>query len=323
MVLQDKNYLVLCIFVFLIKNYILLKIAHHPTYIHPLPERHRFPMLKYDLIPSQLIYEGVVSSDNFFEPVLADFETICLAHDSSYVQQLFDLSIDVKMQRRIGFPLSKELIERERYLIDGTIKGALYALEYGVAFNTAGGTHHAGFDFGEGFCLLNDQAIAAAYLVKHNKARRILIIDLDVHQGNGTANIFEGSECIFTFSMHGDKNFPFVKETSYRDVAMADGIEDQEYLELLDYHLYELLNDIQPDFVFYQAGVDILQTDKLGKLKVSLQGCKERDTRVFKACESRNIPIQVSMGGGYSTHIKDIVDAHVQTYKVAIDIFEL
>lgn len=300
----------------------MLKIAFHSTYIHPLVEGHRFPMLKYELIPAQLLYEGIVSKESFFEPQLADFETCCLAHDPDYVQALFDLSIDAKMQRRIGFPLSEGLINRERYILDGTIQSALYAQEYGVSFNVAGGTHHAGKDFGEGFCMMNDQAVAAAYLLKNGLANRILIIDLDVHQGNGTAHIFEDSSQVFTFSMHGAKNFPFIKERSYLDVELDDGITDALYLSLLKSHLTELMDSIQPDFVFYQAGVDILDTDKLGKLKISPEGCRERDYFVLAMCKKRSIPVQVSMGGGYSVHIKDIVNAHVQTYKVAVDIFD-
>lgn len=299
----------------------MLRIAHHPAYIHPLREGHRFPMIKYELIPAQLLHEGVVSEVNFFRPDLADPSVLLLAHAEDYVQRLLDLSLDAKMVRRIGFPLSQALIDRELYLVDGTIKACLYALEYGVAFNTAGGTHHAGRDFGEGFCLLNDQAVAAAYLLDRKLAQRILLLDLDVHQGNGTAHIFAGHTQIFTFSMHGDKNFPFVKERSHVDVALPDGMDDAAYLSLLKEQLELVFAQFSPDFVCYQAGVDILATDKLGKLKLSEDGCKERDTMVFNTCAEAGIPIQVSMGGGYSVHIKDIVNAHVNTYKVAIDVF--
>lgn len=299
----------------------MLKIAHHTAYIHPLREGHRFPMVKYELIPAQLLYEGVVNKNNFFEPSLADLDTCCLAHDKNYVQQLFDLTLDAKMVRRIGFPLSTSLVERERYILDGTIQSALYALQYGVSFNTAGGTHHAGYDYGEGFCLMNDQAVAAQYLLKEGHARKILIIDLDVHQGNGTAHIFQNNPNVFTFSMHGAKNFPFIKEKSDLDIELIDGIEDEEYLALLTRYLQQLFDEVKPDFVFYQAGVDILSSDKLGKLKVSKRGCEKRDFLVINLCFELGIPIQISMGGGYSTHIRDIVDAHVMTYKTAVDIF--
>lgn len=299
----------------------MLKIAFHPAYIHPLPERHRFPMLKYDLIPSQLLHEGVVANDSFFEPSLASFETACLAHEVGYVGQLFNLTVDPKMQRRIGFSMTEELINRERYILDGTIQSALYALQFGVSFNVAGGTHHAGFDYGEGFCMMNDQAVAAAYLVNEGLAKKVLIIDLDVHQGNGTAHIFKNSDDVFTFSMHGAKNFPFVKEKSDLDVELEDGISDSLYLSLLEENLVPLFGVVQPDFVFYQAGVDILETDKLGKLKVSMEACKLRDYLVLNLCRELKVPVQVSMGGGYSPDIKDVVNAHVQTYKVAVDIF--
>jgi len=300
----------------------LLKIAHHTKYVHPVREGHRFPMLKYELIPEQLCYEGLVSAVNFFEPEMVDFETAALAHDVDYLRRLFDLTLDAKMVRRIGFPLSQELVERERYLVDGTLKSALFALEYGISFNVAGGTHHAGRNFGEGFCLMNDQAIAAAYLLKQGLATRILIIDLDVHQGNGTAHIFEGVSPVYTFSMHGDKNFPFIKECSDRDVALEDGITDDLYLKLLSENLAFLFETVNPDFVFYQAGVDILGSDKLGKLKVSAAGCRERDRMVLESCKVHKVPVQISMGGGYSTQIRDIVNAHVETYRAAIDIFD-
>lgn len=285
-------------------------------------EGHRFPMLKYELIPEQLCYEGLVSAVNFFEPEMVDFETAALAHDVEYLRRLFDLTLDAKMVRRIGFPLSQELVERERYLVDGTLKSALFALEYGISFNVAGGTHHAGRNFGEGFCLMNDQAIAAAYLLKQGLATRILIIDLDVHQGNGTAHIFEGVSPVYTFSMHGDKNFPFIKERSDRDVALEDGITDDLYLKLLSENLAFLFETVNPDFVFYQAGVDILCSDKLGKLKVSAAGCRERDRMALESCKVHKVPVQISMGGGYSTQIRDIVNAHVETYRAAIDIFD-
>lgn len=299
----------------------MLQIAHHPAYVHPLREGHRFPMVKYELIPSQLLYEGVVSLENFFQPKLVEEAYMMLAHDEQYVKALMNLSLDAKMVRRIGFPLSQSLVERERYILDGTIQASLFALQHGVAFNTAGGTHHAGRDFGEGFCLLNDQAVAAAHLLHHKLANNILIIDLDVHQGNGTAHIFEENAQVFTFSMHGDKNFPFIKERSDLDVALPDGMADESYLTLLEGHLEKLFDTITPDFVFYQAGVDILATDKLGKLKLTTAGCRRRDEMVFAKCKQGKIPVQVSMGGGYSTHIKDIVNAHVNTYKAAIEAF--
>ena len=295
----------------------MLKIAYDPIYAHPLPEGHRFPMLKYELIPEQLLHEGLIAKENLFSPVLLDEEVILCTHDKDYWHQLHDLTLPHKEQRRIGFPLSAQLIEREVRIGRGTIDGCHYAFEYGVAFNVAGGTHHAGTNWGGGFCLLNDQAMAANYLLNKQLASSILIIDLDVHQGNGTAQIFENEPRVFTFSMHGANNFPFRKERSDLDIPLSDGITDNEYLNLLYDNLPRLIEQQKPDFIFYLAGVDILQTDKLGKLAISVNGCKQRDKFVFEQCIKHKIPVQVSMGGGYSPQIKDIVDAHCNTYRIA------
>lgn len=299
----------------------MLKIAYDPIYAHPLPPGHRFPMLKYELIPAQLLHEGVITTDNIFSPKPADEENILLTHDADYWHQLRDLTLPPKEQRRTGFPLSAKLIEREIRIAQGTIDGCMYAAQFGVAFNVAGGTHHAGTNWGEGFCLLNDQAIAANYIIFNNLYKRILIIDLDVHQGNGTAQIFEHQPRVFTFSMHGDKNFPFRKEKSDLDIPLDDGTGDEEYLALLYEALPKIINLHKPEFIFYLAGVDILASDKLGKLALSKEACKQRDRFVFEQCLSHLIPVQVSMGGGYSPQIKDIVEAHCNTYRVANDLY--
>ena len=299
----------------------MLKIAYDPIYAHPLPPGHRFPMLKYELIPAQLLHEGVIGEENIFSPAELDEATILLTHDAAYWQQLRDLTLPPREQRRIGFPLSAQLVEREIRIAKGTIDGCRYAFEHGIAFNVAGGTHHAGTNWGEGFCMLNDQAIAANYLLSNDLANSILIIDLDVHQGNGTAQIFENDSRVFTFSMHGDKNFPFRKERSDLDIPLPDGIGDEEYLHLLTYTLPGLIDNQQPDMIFYLAGVDILASDKLGKLSLTKEGCKERDQFVLEQCRQRQIPVQVSMGGGYSPNIKDIVEAHCNTYRVANDLY--
>ncbi|MES2064942.1 MAG: histone deacetylase [Bacteroidota bacterium] len=299
----------------------MLKIAYDPIYAHPLPPGHRFPMLKYELIPAQLLHEGIINTDNLFSPAAVDEATILLTHDADYWHQLRDLTLPPREQRRIGFPLSAELVEREVRIAQGTINGCRYAFEYGVAFNVAGGTHHAGSNWGEGFCMLNDQAIAANYLLANNLATSILIIDLDVHQGNGTAQIFENEPRVFTFSMHGDKNFPFRKERSDLDIPLPDGIADDAYLGILKDTLPRLMESQKPDFIFYLSGVDILASDKLGKLALSKEACKKRDRFVLEQCKLHNIPVQVSMGGGYSPQIKDIVEAHCNTYRVANDLY--
>jgi acetoin utilization deacetylase AcuC-like enzyme len=299
----------------------MLKIAYDPIYAHPLPPGHRFPMLKYELIPAQLLHEGLITEDNLFSPTALDEATILLTHDKAYWENLRDLTLAPKEQRRIGFPLSAQLVEREVRIAKGTIAGCHHAFEYGIAFNVAGGTHHAGSNWGEGFCMLNDQAIAANYLLNKGLSKSILIIDLDVHQGNGTAQIFEQEQKVFTFSMHGDKNFPFRKERSDLDIPLGDGTGDEEYLAILKSTLPGLMEKQQPDFIFYLSGVDVLASDKLGKLSLSKDGCKERDRFVLEQCKSRGIPVQISMGGGYSPDIKDIVDAHCNTYKVANELY--
>ncbi|MDR6943413.1 histone deacetylase family protein [Mucilaginibacter pocheonensis] len=299
----------------------MLKIAFDPIYAHPLPEGHRFPMLKYELIPAQLLHEGVITPGNLFSPDALSEDIILKTHDGHYWHQLRDLTLPQKEQRSIGFPLSARLVEREIRIAKGTIDGCLLAFDNKIAFNVAGGTHHAGTNWGEGFCLLNDQAIAANYLLNNNLAISILIIDLDVHQGNGTAQIFENEPRVFTFSMHGANNFPSRKETSDLDIPLADGVEDEEYLNVLYDTLPKLITQQKPDFIFYLAGVDVLATDKLGKLALSKEGCKARDRFVFEQCIANKLPVQVSMGGGYSPQIRDIVEAHCNTYRVATDLY--
>jgi acetoin utilization deacetylase AcuC-like enzyme len=299
----------------------MLKIAYDTIYAHPLPEGHRFPMLKYELIPAQLLHEGLIGEENLFSPGVLDEEAILYTHDKSYWEQLRDLTLPPREQRRTGFPLSAKLVEREIRIAKGTIDGCEYAKSFGVAFNVAGGTHHAGTNWGEGFCLLNDQAIAANYLLSNKLSSSILIIDLDVHQGNGTAQIFENNTNVFTFSMHGANNFPFRKEKSNLDIPLHDGIGDDEYLGFLKEILPKLVKQQQPDFIFYLSGVDVLASDKLGKMSLSKNGCKERDSFVFEQCIKNKIPVQVSMGGGYSPDIKDIVEAHCNTYRVANELY--
>ncbi|MCX2477604.1 histone deacetylase [Pedobacter sp. MC2016-15] len=298
----------------------MVKIAYDPIYAHPLPEGHRFPMLKYELIPAQLLHEGVIIQDNLFSPELLDEEEVLRSHDAGYWQQLKNLTLPPREQRRIGFPLNAQLLERELRIARGTIDGALHAGKHAIAFNVAGGTHHAGSDWGEGFCILNDQAIAANYLIANKIYERILIIDLDVHQGNGTAEMLQNESRIFTFSMHGEKNFPFRKEVSDLDIGLEDGLEDEAYLSILAETLPQLYARQQPQFVFYLSGVDVLATDKLGKLALTKAGCRERDRMVFQFCRDHQLPVQVSMGGGYSPEIRDIVDAHCHTFKIGIDL---
>lgn len=299
----------------------MLPIAFHPIFKHPLPEGHRFPMLKYELLPQQLIHEGIVTESDFFTPGIIDLKYVLAVHEKDYVYHLLNLTLDTKVARKIGFPLSAKLVERELRIANGTILGCEKALHSGVSFNIAGGTHHAFSNRGEAFCMLNDQAIAARYLLDKKLASKILIIDLDVHQGNGTAEIFQKNPAVFTFSVHGKTNYPFKKETSDLDIPLPDGTSDDAYLKVIHKFVPKLIEQEKPDFIFYLSGVDILETDKLGKLSCTVNGCKKRDEIVFSNCKKFQIPVQVSMGGGYSPEIKTIIEAHANTYRVASDVF--
>lgn len=299
----------------------MLPIAYHSIYKHPLPKGHKFPMMKYELLPQQLLLEGIAEESDFFAPEPADLKHIYAVHEEEYIDHLLNLTLDAKAVRKIGFPLSTELVERKLRIAQGTIKGCEIALKTGVAFNIAGGTHHAFTNRGEGFCMLNDQAIAATYLLNHQLATKILIIDLDVHQGNGTAEIFQHHSNVFTFSVHGQTNYPFKKEVSNLDIGLATGTSDQEYLAIINEYVPKLINQEKPDFIFYLSGVDILESDKLGNLNCTLEGCKTRDEIVFSNCKKFQIPVQCSMGGGYSPEIKTIINAHTNTYRVAADLY--
>ena len=299
----------------------MLPIAFHPIYKHPLPEGHKFPMLKYELLPQQLLLLGIAEEKDFFAPEIIDLEHVFAIHEKNYVDSLLNLTLNEKAVRKIGFPLSAALIERELRIAQGTVSGCEKALQTGIAFNIAGGTHHAFTDRGEGFCMLNDQAISAKYLLDKKLAKKILIIDLDVHQGNGTAEIFQNNAKVFTFSVHGKSNYPFKKEESSLDIPLLNKTGDEEYLKIITELVPKLIEQEKPDFIFYLSGVDILETDKLGNLSCTLEGCKTRDEIVLSHCEKYQIPVQVSMGGGYSLEIKTIIDAHSNTYRVASDIY--
>ncbi len=298
-----------------------MKIAFHPLFSYPLPKGHRFPMEKYELLPKQLLHEGTCKAEDFFEPSMPSKEDILAVHTEEYYNSLKNLSLDRRAARKIGFPLSEEFIKREQLIAQGTIDGSEYALKYGISLNIAGGTHHAYTDHGEGFCMLHDQAIAARYLQKKGLAKKILIVDLDVHQGNGTAEIFQNDDSVFTFSMHGAGNYPFKKEKSDLDIAVADGSGDEVYLRILKNTLPRLIDEQRPDFIFYLSGVDILESDKLGRLNCTINGCKERDRYVLQMCKDLKIPLQVSMGGGYSPDIKTIIEAHANTFRLAQEIY--
>ena len=299
----------------------MLKIAYHPIYRHHLPLGHRFPMEKYELLPQQLLHEGTCSSNNFFEPTRPNDKYILAVHEPDYFYDLLNITLNQRAARKIGFPLSEVLVERERFITDGTIKASEFALKNGIAMNIAGGTHHAYTNRGEAFCMINDQAVGARFLQNEGLAKKILIVDLDVHQGNGTAEIFREDDSVFTFSMHGASNYPFKKEQSNLDIALENNTDDNTYLKILKKTLPRLIDEQQPDFIYYLSGVDVVASDKLGKLAMTINGCKARDQFVLEQCKTNNIPIMCSMGGGYSPDIKTIVDAHANTFRLAQEIF--
>jgi len=299
----------------------MLKIAFHPIYKHELPVGHRFPMEKYDLLTQQLIYEGTCIEENFFEPEIPNNKHFFTVHDPEYFFDLLNITLSQKEARKIGFPLSEVLVAREMIIADGTIKASEFALKNGIAMNIAGGTHHAFSNRGEAFCMLNDQAIGARYLQQKGLVNKILIVDLDVHQGNGTAEIFKNDASVYTFSMHGKRNYPFIKEASDLDIPLKNNTKDDEYLSILKKTLPKLINQEKPDFIYYLCGVDVIETDKLGKLSLSIEGCKERDRFVLQMCRDFHIPVMCSMGGGYSPVIKVIVDAHANTFRLAQEIY--
>lgn len=299
----------------------MIKIAWHPSYVHPVPDGHRFPMEKYELLPMRLIREGIVSEDNFFEPSQGLTYNLDI-HDSEYLRRLFNLELTKKEERASGFTLSQDLIQRELRITNGTVEGALWAFNNrSAAFNIAGGTHHASANKAEGFCLLNDQAIASRYLLDNTNVSQILIIDLDVHHGNGTAQIFKNINNVYTFSMHGANNYPYHKPPSDLDIPLPDNTSNRKYLSLLKKYLPNIVTEINPDFIFYLAGVDVLAEDKLGRLGLTLNGCKERDELVFALAKDNDIPIMTTMGGGYASDIKIILEAHCNTFRSASNIY--
>ena len=299
----------------------MLKIAYNQNYIYPLEENHRFPMIKYELIPEQLIRENTCSSENFFSPTKIDSKIVLKTHQREYFERFTSLKLSKKEIREIGFPLSQELVERELQIAEGTIKGVKYSIKNGISMNIAGGTHHAFYDRGEAFCMLNDQAIATNYIIQEGLFKKILIIDLDVHQGNGTASLFNSNPNVYTLSFHGKKNYPFRKEKSDLDMEFDDNTNDEEYLKVLRETIPKVIDQFEPEFIFYLSGVDVLENDKLGRLSLSIDGCKERDRFILEICKNNSIPVQVSMGGGYSVILKNIIEAHSNTFRLAQEIF--
>jgi len=297
-----------------------LKVFHPNRYLFPLPPEHRFPIEKYTLLQSELIHQGILSPDELIDAPLATRDMITLAHTTEYYNAVMDGSLDTKIIRQIGLPWSPELAQRALATVGGSVCAALEALESGISGNLSGGTHHALADQGNGYCVFNDLAVVALHLLKHKKSRRLAIIDLDVHQGNGNAAILGAYPEIFIFSMHGEKNYPFRKVPSSLDIGLSDNTGDLEYLLKLDSAL-SVVFETKPDLVLYLAGVDPLREDSLGKLSLTLAGIAERDRMVLSECKTQGIPVCLVLGGGYSRPITHTVRAHLETYKVVKDVF--
>jgi acetoin utilization deacetylase AcuC-like enzyme len=289
------------------------------TFVLPLPEHHRFPMAKYRLVRERLIAEAVLSPGDLHVPDPVDWDDLRLVHGAGYVEAVATGTLPADMQRRIGFPWSPMMVERSRRSVGATLAAARDVTRHRtIAANLAGGTHHAFRDRGEGFCVFNDVAVAAAVLLRDGAIARAAVVDCDVHQGNGTAAIFRDQPAVFTFSLHGEKNFPFRKDVSDLDVTFADGAGDNEYLEALAAHLPTVLETHRPDVVFYLAGADPYEGDRLGRLSLSIDGLRRRDRFVFDACRARAIPIVVTMSGGYAPDVNAIVTIHCNTIREAV-----
>lgn len=295
-----------------------MKAFYSDTFVLPLPSGHRFPMLKYRRLRERLTEEGVIDECHLHVPEAADWTDLRLAHDAEYIAAVACGTLSPAAQRRIGFPWSDAMVERSRRSVGATIAAACAALDGdGVAANLAGGTHHAFRDRGEGYCVFNDVAVAALVLLRDRRIRRAVIVDLDVHQGNGTAAIFEGDPRVFTLSLHGAHNFPFRKEVSDLDIALPDRTGDAEYQATLERHVPATLDLVSPDLVFYLAGADPYEADRLGRLGLTIDGLRARDRFVFDACRQRRIPVAVAMSGGYASDIEAIVTIHVNTIREA------
>jgi len=298
-----------------------VRVFHCDAYAVSLPPGHRFPMPKYRLLRERLLADGTLREADFDASGLIGLDALLLAHDRDYVEAVVAGGLDEAQVRRLGFPWSHELVLRSRASVFGTLAAAREALCNGVAGNLAGGTHHAFADHGEGYCIFNDHAVAARTLQLEGRIDRAVIVDLDVHQGNGTAAIFAGDESVFTFSMHGARNYPFRKQRSSLDVELPDGCEDAEYLALLARHLPVALDAARADVLFYQGGVDPLAEDALGRLRLTHEGLRARDRLVFTEARDRGIPVVLTLGGGYAKPLSASVEAHCGTYREACAVF--
>lgn len=298
-----------------------MRVFHCDQYALPLPPGHRFPMEKYRLLRELLLERGVLPPTALRASTPVAREDLERVHTSRYLDALWTGALTEAEVRRLGFPWSPELLLRSRASVGGTVGAARAALEEGLSGNLAGGTHHAFADHGEGYCVFNDIAVAIRVLQEERRIERAVVVDLDVHQGNGTAAIFEGEDSVFTFSLHGEHNFPFRKQRSSRDVGLPDGTGDGAYLEVLATYLPEVLEASGADILFYQAGVDPLAEDTLGRLSLTHAGMRERDRLVLEAAWHRGLPLVLTLGGGYAKPLTATLEAHVGTYETALAVF--
>jgi acetoin utilization deacetylase AcuC-like enzyme len=286
-------------------------------YIFPLPPDHRFPIQKYAMIRDRVLREGLVSTENMHDPARAHRDELLRVHTVEYVAAVDTGTLTPEQLRRLGFPWSPALVERSYRAVGGTCEAALYAVDHGIAMNLAGGTHHAFADRGEGFCVFNDVAVAIRMLQHQGRIERATIVDLDVHQGDGTHAIFAGDASVFTFSMHGQGNFPFTKVSGCVDIAFADGVDDHAYLSALSDALPTVIHQSRPDIVFFLAGADPHEGDRLGKMKLTFDGLIRRDSLVLEACREIGLPVVLTIAGGYGRNLQDTVQIHVNTVRVA------
>jgi acetoin utilization deacetylase AcuC-like enzyme len=298
-----------------------LPIVYHPDYVAPLPQGHRFPMPKFQLLYELLLSDRVAHREQFHTPKLPPQVWIELVHTPQYVQAYCEGTLDAKAQRRIGLPWSAALANRTCIAVGGTILAAQLALSQGLACNTAGGTHHAFPSYGSGFCIFNDLAIASRLLQHLNLVQKILIVDLDVHQGDGTAFIFQNDPSVFTFSMHCEVNFPGTKQTSDLDVPLPEGMEDDDYLQTLAKYLPDLLSQVKPDLVLYDAGVDPHAGDRLGKLSLTDRGLFRREMQVLSTCLAAGYPVACVIGGGYADEMHSLVWRHSLLHRAASEVY--
>ena len=299
----------------------MIPIVYHPHYVAPLPQGHRFPMVKFQKLYELLLKDGILTPKNLYQPEIPDQSLLELVHTPDYIENYCQGTLDAKAQRRIGLPWSPELVRRTCTAVGGTILTAKLALKYGIACNTAGGTHHAFPDFGSGFCIFNDLAIAARVLQKWGLVKQVLIVDLDVHQGDGTAFIFQNDPKVLTFSMHCEINFPSRKQTSDLDVPLPEGLDNDGYLQILANYLPDLLSQVKPDLVLYDAGVDTHVGDRLGKLALTDEGLYRRERQVLSTCRAGGYPVACVIGGGYSEDMEGLVYRHSLLHRAATDVY--